>query len=93
MMLDPRGLGAAERAVLAALIISALLLLLPFALPRRPQQAPRGLAWSPGYWRVAPRIGLTRVVPIAGSRLVNPATGAGSSEARGKASLGLGQWH
>lgn len=38
-----------------------------------------GFAWAPGYWEALPEAGLTRFVPIAGTKLVSPAAGSGAS--------------
>lgn len=55
----------------AMLVISGILLILPFLWSR--SIAFPEFAWAPGYWEPLPKIGLTRIIPIASPKLVSPA--------------------
>lgn len=68
------------RLLFTVLLISAILLFIPFLFSRPQRSYP--LAWAPGYWQLLPEIGLARIVPIAPALLVNPATGAGTTSIR-----------
>lgn len=73
------------RILLAAILVSAILLFLPFLFTRPEHSHP--LAWAPGYWQLLPEIGLARIVPLAPAILVSPATGAGTVSIRGPAQV------
>lgn len=74
------GAALQYRLLLAALGLSAILLLIPFFLPRL--QDKRTLDWAPGYWELLPEIGLARKVPFSPGALVNPVAKSGSVQAR-----------
>lgn len=71
------------RLLLAVLGLSAILLFIPFFLPRL--QDKRTLDWAPGYWEFLPEIGVARKVPFAPGAVVNPA--ASSFFPRGRATM------
>lgn len=65
------------RLLLASLGLSAILLFIPFLLPR--QHDKRTLDWAPGYWELLPEIGFARKVPFARQAVTNPVASGAST--------------
>lgn len=75
------GAALQYRLLLAVLGLSAILLFIPFFLPRL--QDKKTLDWAPGYWEFLPEIGLARKVPFAPGAVVNPAASGSLLRGRG----------
>ncbi len=71
-----------SRLMLAALVFCALLLLLSLLRPQREPGRLPPYTYAQGYYTELPRLGLVRVIPIAGNALLSPPCDAGAPLSR-----------